>query len=313
MADNPFLAPTSRPLVVGHRGVPRLAQENTREGLRRAVELGVPAVEVDLTITRDDVVVLFHDFDTERLTGVAGTVVDRTWDELSRLRIGRRVYMGEDVDGRPIVLEYEREQPIARLDEVLDEFGGSLAFELELKPPVPAWSQRHIGAHVARAVRDAGLVDSVIVTSFDLFKLVSLEQAGAGIHSGFAYDVEMRMLLAQWACELPELSRLTGDEDPAALLDALLEVNAAGRFMDASVLSAEHSLLDRGSVDQVRARGLSGVGAFTLLPIDVRSARTPPRSEPEAWAEVDRLVELGVEWIETDEPEPMLEHLARRP
>ena len=49
---NPFLAPgKSRPIVVGHRGVPLLHQENTLAGFRRAVALGVPAVEEELQAT----------------------------------------------------------------------------------------------------------------------------------------------------------------------------------------------------------------------------------------------------------------------
>ena len=43
---NPFLGIKARPLVVGHRGVPTLHQENTLAGFRRAVELGVPAIEL---------------------------------------------------------------------------------------------------------------------------------------------------------------------------------------------------------------------------------------------------------------------------
>lgn len=300
-------------MVVGHRGVPRLAQENTREGLRRAVELGVPAVEVDVMLTRDDVPVLFHDFDTERLTGVAGTILDRSWDEVSRLRVGRRIHMGQDAHGCDVVIEYEREQPIVRLDEVLDEFAGSLALNLELKPPVPAWSQRSLGDHVAQLVLDAGAVDSVVVTSFDFLKLRALEKAAACIRSGFAYDDDMLMFFGQWIRLLPELEREVslpeGNDNPAVVLNALLEANAVGRFIDSSVLSAEHTLIDSDSIEQVRARGIEAVGAFTLLPIDTRTVRHPPRSATEAWAEVDRLVALGVDWIETDEPEAMLERL----
>src|SRR5712664_3654422 len=41
-----FLAAKSRPLIVGHRGVPVLHQENTLAGFRRAVELGLDAIEL---------------------------------------------------------------------------------------------------------------------------------------------------------------------------------------------------------------------------------------------------------------------------
>lgn len=52
----------SRPIrVVGHRGAPRLFPENTTASYSAAIELGADAIEVDVCLTRDDQVVLWHD------------------------------------------------------------------------------------------------------------------------------------------------------------------------------------------------------------------------------------------------------------
>jgi glycerophosphoryl diester phosphodiesterase len=40
-------------------------------------------VEVDCLITKDKVIVLFHDEDMERLTGVKGAIKDFTWEEVT--------------------------------------------------------------------------------------------------------------------------------------------------------------------------------------------------------------------------------------
>src|SRR5258705_393861 len=58
---NPFLAPKPRPLIVGHRGVPALHQENTLAGFRHAVALGLDAIELDVRLTRDRRAIVFHD------------------------------------------------------------------------------------------------------------------------------------------------------------------------------------------------------------------------------------------------------------
>ena len=61
---NPFLLghlPRSRPIVVGHRGVPLLHQENTLAGIRRAIAFGIPAVEIDVQLTKDRRAVVIHD------------------------------------------------------------------------------------------------------------------------------------------------------------------------------------------------------------------------------------------------------------
>src|SRR3954468_326610 len=91
---NPFLAKKQRPLVVGHRGVPRLHQENTLAGFRRAVALGIPAVELDVRLTADGRAVVIHDSELDRLTGDRASVIDLTWDQLSRLRVRRELAMG---------------------------------------------------------------------------------------------------------------------------------------------------------------------------------------------------------------------------
>ena len=47
---NGFHRSRERPLVLGHRGVPRLHQENTLSGFRRALELGIDGVEFDVGV-----------------------------------------------------------------------------------------------------------------------------------------------------------------------------------------------------------------------------------------------------------------------
>jgi glycerophosphoryl diester phosphodiesterase len=52
-------------LVVGHHGAPNLAAENTLRSYEAAVAVGANAIETDFCITRDDVIVAFHDCDPD--------------------------------------------------------------------------------------------------------------------------------------------------------------------------------------------------------------------------------------------------------
>jgi glycerophosphoryl diester phosphodiesterase len=52
-------------LVVGHRGAPTIAAENTIPSLRVALSLGANAVEIDVCITADGEFVLWHDRDPD--------------------------------------------------------------------------------------------------------------------------------------------------------------------------------------------------------------------------------------------------------
>jgi glycerophosphoryl diester phosphodiesterase len=49
------------PLILGHRGAPRAAPENTVAAFRRARELGADGVELDVRRTADGALVLHHD------------------------------------------------------------------------------------------------------------------------------------------------------------------------------------------------------------------------------------------------------------
>jgi len=307
---NPFLSGKARPLVVGHRGVPLVHQENTLAGFRRAVALGVPAVELDVRLTADGVPVLFHDADLQRLTGTSGDLLDLTWDQVTRLRIRRRVPMGVAPDGTEVVIDYAREEPIARLDEVLAELAGKVAINVELKIGLPRWWQTEVGVATARALTEAGAQGSVIVTSFDPRKLRAARRACAALLVGFCFDDTMLDFARPLLDRLPPVpsgldgAAGPGPRNPRLLLNRILASNLVGRILDTRVVGADHTLVDREVVDGLHQRGVA-IGTHTLFPIGSTTGKLlSPTASTEA--EVERLVELGVDWIESDDPERLM-------
>src|SRR5258707_3099539 len=55
------LAPATAFDLQGHRGARGLAPENTLEAFARALSIGVTTLELDLAMTKDDVLVVSHD------------------------------------------------------------------------------------------------------------------------------------------------------------------------------------------------------------------------------------------------------------
>ena len=309
-ATNPFLVGKQRPIVVGHRGVPALHQENTLAGFRRAVELGVPAIELDVRLTRDRHAVVLHDHDLERLTGTAGHVIDLTWDQLSRLRIRRELPMGIDASGAPVVARYERTEPIPLLAEVLAEVAGKAAINIELKLDLPTWWQVEVGAVVAQVIADAGAEHRVIVTSFDVRKLRAARRAGPRLALGFCFDDGMldfaRGLLDRlpaFAGELAPCDHRPG-HNARRVLSRILDSDLIGRLVATRVVGAEHTLVGRETVRRLHRQGIA-VGTHTLFPLGSTTGKRIAASSATA-AEAHRLVALGVDWIETDDPERLM-------
>jgi len=110
--------------IMGHRGAPFSEPENTLRSFRRALEMGVAAVELDVQLSKDGRLMVIHDETLERTTNGRGRVKDFTAGELRRLDAGR----GE---------------PIPFLNEVVELVKGRAHLVVELKQPdaAPALGQ----------------------------------------------------------------------------------------------------------------------------------------------------------------------------
>jgi len=130
-----------------------------------ARDLGVPGVELDLHLTADGQLVVFHDHYSGRVAGAEGLppgpeaagrgleIERSTWAKLATLDIGSWK------DG-----EYSAERPL-RFVELLEELGNAFYWDIELKSRVAA--DYGLEAAAARALRDTGMVGRCIVSSFN--------------------------------------------------------------------------------------------------------------------------------------------------
>ncbi|MBR5586862.1 MAG: glycerophosphodiester phosphodiesterase family protein [Clostridia bacterium] len=75
-------------LVGGHRGDCFNFYENTMQAFEAAIEVGVDMIEMDVRLSKDDVLVIIHDATVDRTTDGIGNVCDMTADELLNLNAG---------------------------------------------------------------------------------------------------------------------------------------------------------------------------------------------------------------------------------
>lgn len=86
--------------IIAHRGYSSLFPENTLAAFRGACEIGVDYVELDVQSTKDGVLVIYHDTDLLRTSGVEGNVIDFTYEELCHLEAGS--WFGAEFAGEKI-------------------------------------------------------------------------------------------------------------------------------------------------------------------------------------------------------------------
>lgn len=78
---------TDQVLVVAHRADWRNFPENSIEGIKSAITMGVDMVEIDIAKTSDGHLVLMHDRTLDRTTNGTGPVSDYTLDSLKKLNL----------------------------------------------------------------------------------------------------------------------------------------------------------------------------------------------------------------------------------
>ncbi|HMV51450.1 MAG TPA: glycerophosphodiester phosphodiesterase [Blastocatellia bacterium] len=290
MRDKLFARDKARPLVLAHRGVAVRHPENTMKAFQAALEVGADGIEFDVFQIADGTVVVFHDENTQRLTGENCNIVEMTWDEVSKLRVNGT-------------------ERIPLLEEVLAEYSGRLLLNIEMKAFSPKWGRRETGAATARI---AGKYrEGVFSTSFDPFMLYTLEQEDSDIVSGFTYDDGMTIDFSQWS----QLQRLpSGLQFINALnglgrnfITFLAEGNLIGDLLNSTVIGIEHTLIDDDTIAKFHKRSMA-VGTYTFFSTDP----TYPNllNDEQQKARIRELAAQRLDWIETDDPEKVLEALA---
>jgi glycerophosphoryl diester phosphodiesterase len=212
-----------RPAIVGHRGATGLAPENTLPSIRRAVELGVEWVEVDVRLTADGHPVLLHDERLDRTTTGAGPVSEWTLERLGAVDI--RCTAGGAADAAGAVAPGVH---VPTLAEALAALGPRAGCLIELKR-----DDEHEAAlvtAVVAVVQAAGLAARVRLISFQESLLAEcLRQAPElprGIIGGRDLD-ELFALARRLGCVAVHPSlRLVAEDTAARCVGAGLRLNA---------------------------------------------------------------------------------------
>lgn len=117
--------------VTAHRGASVYYPENTMSAFRGAKELGADWIELDVQQTKDKKLIILHDYNLKRTTGVNKNTLDLTYEEIKELDAGSffsESFTGEKIPLLEEVIEFAKENNI-RLNIELKPTGNESDFE----------------------------------------------------------------------------------------------------------------------------------------------------------------------------------------
>lgn len=168
-----------KPLVLAHRGGSKIAPESTLLAFEKAVELGVHGFEVDLRMTKDEQIIVFHDDNVDRTSGKTGYVNELTLAEL------KEIDFSEQFEGREELTSQElTKTTIMTLAEMLERFP-FLYINMDMKDSPSSYEGSLMPSKLWRILDDADALDRVVVTSFfdeqiDRFNLYAQNRVALG-------------------------------------------------------------------------------------------------------------------------------------
>ncbi|RBY93912.1 glycerophosphodiester phosphodiesterase [Blastococcus sp. TBT05-19] len=273
----------SGPEVVAHRGATAEAPEHTLAAYRHAVDIGADAVECDVRMTRDGVLVCVHDRKVHRTSNGRGVVSTLRLAELEQLQFGARrsrfsrwkddeilaVADEPDVeDGQVLTLE--------RLLEYATATPGTVRLAIETKHPTR--HARRVEQELVRCLRRYGLLDGDAPVEWGgkpAFRVMSFSQLAVRRARTLAPGVPTVQLIGKRLRPVRS-ELLTGSMSAVGPGLALLRA-------------------DPDYVAQTHAAG--------------KEMHVWTANEPE---DIDFLLDLGVDALITDRPDAVLRRLGRR-
>ncbi len=155
--------------VIGHRGNPSQAPENTIYGTNVAYKNGANMVENDVYLTADNVVYIMHDEMIERTTNGTGSVLQMTSSQLSKYKVD--YFSGVAA------------QAIPTLEDYFKEIKGKAHQKLVIEMKHPA--NEALAKGVADLIKKYDIIDQVVVISFIQTNLQNMSKQLPGIAVGW--------------------------------------------------------------------------------------------------------------------------------
>lgn len=161
-------------LNYGHRGASGYYPENTMLAFEKAIEMGCDGIETDVQMTADGVLVLIHDENLKRTTGVDAFVKDYNFNELRKLNAANYHSMKEVFQYIPTVEELLE---LAKKNNIIINF--------EIKTGIVFYEG--IEKKLIDLINTYNMKDNVIISSFNHYALIECKKIDSEIKTAILY------------------------------------------------------------------------------------------------------------------------------
>lgn len=172
------LALFQNPTVMAHRGLSADAPENTLYAFSDAISVGADFIELDVQQTRDGVLVVMHDSNLKRTTGVNKNIWDVDYADIQNLDAGSW-FDPAYANAR-----------IPTLEETLQFVDKRARLNIEIKPTKPTkHGSDTLEQDVAELITQYQYTDACYVTSFSYGSLKKVKEVNPEIRTGYLMSV----------------------------------------------------------------------------------------------------------------------------
>lgn len=191
--------------VLAHRGGCAIAPENSLAAFTKSAELDVDGFEIDIRLTKDEEIIVFHDEFLDRTTDGAGRVADMTLSELRKLDLGYHF-----TDEKENNIYRGKGETVVTLKELFEKFP-DMWINIDIKDSPETYEGSLIPSKLWRLIDSLGVHERVVVTSFfdeqiDRFNLYAQNSVAIG-----AGENEVRKAFAAFNSQFGHLYRPKAD------------------------------------------------------------------------------------------------------
>jgi glycerophosphoryl diester phosphodiesterase len=217
----------TKPFIIAHRGFSGLYPQNTLIAFEKAADLGVDFIELDVSLSKDNHAIVFHDSEVSRLTDGGGYVKDMSLAQIRKLDAGikfNKKFQGAKIPTLPEVIE------------TIGDSGVNLCVEIKARD---ADKRDNVEEIVVQILREYDYLNKTMFTSYNCEVVKGLSEMCPNNWVGLDPSSEQAK-----TCSV------------SCIVDLCQKWNA-------TALEFEHNLLTKDLVDLAHNRGLQ-VHAWTV-------------------------------------------------